>query len=392
MPPYKLLIIIGSQVSDMSCAKFTAQLKRGLAFMSYAVLKMFYLCALSVCGLCCKMEMFSFGAPAATGVGAQAAAPPTKKDEATRDWQARVSQLPDDYKDDGFEYRSMWVDEKTAVEWRRASCPLWDAEKGPSHLDAIQGEVGTCYFVCALSALAESPARVTCLHAGSNVAGTAHAIMFFFRGQWTGVIVDTFFPWSAAANKPLCCKSIANTAGPTMWPALYEKAWVKLISSGSGDYAKAEGGLPYYALHCLTGLPSRNVAVSEHSRDELWLTLLAARGDSAIVCASIKSLPLFGTCSPSLGSWPSRCLQWILEIGPRVRLLVGVFRDSSRGLLLLMTSPLALLGIGDILSYLWHSCTTGMLLTIHVSMWRKAVVGSVLDASKFTLLAWIGCY
>lgn len=102
----------------MSVTKFFTQVKNALALLSNAVLKLFYFCALSVCGACCNVSVFEFARPAAdAAVGAEAAAggAPATRDAVAAEWRARVAALPEDFKDDAFSYPTVWVDGETPV-------------------------------------------------------------------------------------------------------------------------------------------------------------------------------------------------------------------------------------------------------------------------------------
>jgi hypothetical protein len=305
----------------------------------------------------------------------------------------------------------------------------------------VQGQLGTCYFICALSTLAEDSKRVTQLYVGSNTDRSAHAVMFFMRGRWTGVIVDDLFPWFNGTGKPAACQSIGLEKNACVWPALFEKVCVVVVvvvvvisvpkinrtlfefvihefqrfdpgvgqsarqllrrrgrrsafvraaqldwtaSASCQDYrALARGAVVHSQsglvvglfisqflifrllciLNCAIELGLDCVfAFSSCFQIELSIPHVSqAQGDHTVLCAEIESLPLLTSCLPfSLNFCGifSHCAQWFMELGPVARLFYSAFRDLGTGLYLLVTAPFVLLG-ADIISYLWHSYTTG---------------------------------
>ena len=142
------------------------------------------------------------------------------------------------------------------------------------------------------------------------------------------------------------------------------------------SYSSIEGGLPSYALHVLSSLPTRHLDLIELSRDEIWAALCAAHGTSSIVCADIKTLPLLTGCLPfSCCSWFAWLGQWWMELGVPTRLLYFLCRDLGRALLLLVTLPFALFGdCVSALSYWWHINTSGLVETHAYSVLEAEIV------------------
>ncbi|MEC5172937.1 C2 family cysteine protease [Chryseobacterium nepalense] len=131
--------------------------------------------------------------------------------------------------------------------------------------DPIQGAIGNCYFIAAISAIAwaapytiEHKVRAT----GTGETDRTNAIQFFTKGGGkdaaTRLVEVTDNTIINASNNPVYCRS--NDAGE-IWPAVYEKAFAKWITNANddkpdisqtayGDPAKAVAQLtnktPYY--------------------------------------------------------------------------------------------------------------------------------------------------
>lgn len=349
------------------CGPVFDRLLSGFKKLANGCICLFSFLMTTIC--CCIFNTKFFAFPASTAVNCieldesegRSAYLKSQQDVAA-EARAHVQSIPADYADAQFQRSENWNSSffgSFAVEWRRSTrgIPLWEQEKGPAPNDVVQGRLGTCYFLCALSALAEDPERVKSLYAGTNSDGSAHAFIFFFRGRWVSVIVDDFLPWTKSSpSEPAACKSVLSKK--VAWPCFLEKAWAKLHG---GSYQSIEGGQPYYALHCLTGYAVMHVNIREQSTGDLWAMLKQARGSGdAIVCAGIESLPLFNCMPFSCNDSSSFLMKCCLSIGFRTRYLLFGLRDLALGLFLVATSPIAAFGINQILTTVWHSCTSGL--------------------------------
>jgi hypothetical protein len=348
------------------CGPIFDRLLAGLKRLANGCICIFSFLSLTICGCIFNTNFFTF--PASTTANCAdldesegRAAYFKLKQDIVAEARALVESLPLDYTDPQFQYPERWTSSffgSHALEWRRSGgIPLWVSECGPSPNDVVQGQLGTCYFLCALSALAEEPERVKSLYAGKNADGSAHAVVLFSRGKWVSVIVDDRFPWiKGSSGEPASCKSILSKH--VLWPCLFEKAWAKLHG---GSYQSIEGGQPYFALHCLTGYAVQHINIREHSTNDLWEMLKDAQGSGdAIICAGIESLPLFN-CSPiSCNDTSSLVMKCCLSFGVRTRYFLFGVRDIAIGSFLVLTSPFAAFGINQMLTALWHGCTTGL--------------------------------
>lgn len=118
--------------------------------------------------------------------------------------------------------------------------------------DIKQGKCGDCYFLSALSSLAEYPQRIKdiFLQNGLNKAGI-YAVQLYLCGEKHTVVVDDRFPFDTSKNKWAFSRT---SAGNEIWVLILEKAWAKVF----GSYQRIEAGTSDEAMHPLTGCPTKN--------------------------------------------------------------------------------------------------------------------------------------
>lgn len=136
------------------------------------------------------------------------------------------------------------------LKWRRAS-QIYPKQEvfidGIQPTDVEQGQLGDCYFLAVLSAMAENPERVKARFYTKHVNPVGiYLISLYINGYETPVIIDDYLP--VRHNRP----SFARSREGELWVILLEKAWAKV----HGSYARTESGLPSFAAtHCL-GVPT----------------------------------------------------------------------------------------------------------------------------------------
>jgi hypothetical protein len=122
-------------------------------------------------------------------------------------------------------------------------------EDGIEAADILQGNLGDCWFLSSLAALAEHPSLVEALippfSREYNDAGV-YFVRFCKNGLWTTVRVDDYIPCYPDSG-PIFSKSHGNE----LWVLLVEKAYAKL----HGSYLSIQTGQSYDALMDLTGAP-----------------------------------------------------------------------------------------------------------------------------------------
>lgn len=142
--------------------------------------------------------------------------------------------------------------------------------------DIKQGSMGNCYFLSALSVLAEHSQRITKLFVSDQINDSGvYGIYVNKNGAWTTVLVDDYFPCLGPSAGPAFSKS----NGSEMWVLLLEKAWAKLHSC----YEKIELGLTKDVLRDLTGAPCMVFTTEDPNA---WEKLLDAESKKYLLTAS----------------------------------------------------------------------------------------------------------
>ena len=140
------------------------------------------------------------------------------------------------------------------IQWKRPSeifnkekFDIFQGEIEPD--DIIQGALPNCYFLSALSSLAENPSRVRQLFITQQVNSAGiYVIRFFINGEFQDIVIDDQIPYDPESKGPAFSKSHLNE----LWVILLEKAWAKL----NGSYEMTRYGQSTTALIFLTGFPT----------------------------------------------------------------------------------------------------------------------------------------
>lgn len=150
--------------------------------------------------------------------------------------------------------------------------------------DVFQRELGDCYFLSALSALAEDPNRVKRLLTRKEASPNCKYIVNMFNeGEWRKIQLDDYVPSIDLGRGP---EPVFNcTKSNEIWAILLEKAWAKL----HGSYMAIEAGLSEEAFVALTGAPVRGMRIGNSqyavSPEHVWKTLLYGEFMNHIMCA-----------------------------------------------------------------------------------------------------------
>jgi hypothetical protein len=147
-----------------------------------------------------------------------------------------------------------------AVEWRDMGDYF---EEASEMLDPVQGALGDCYFIAALSSVAwartyviAQRTRATANENGSESNAFVDMIQFYNNGVPKMIEVTEKVPVNTPGNTYIYAHS-SDTG--EIWPAVYEKAYAKFRTNSSSDqpnYAPLAGGDPVGACAQLTGLQS----------------------------------------------------------------------------------------------------------------------------------------
>ena len=150
---------------------------------------------------------------------------------------------------------------------------------GISTTDIYQGALGDCYFLSAISAVAEYPERIGRLlvEVKSNDK-KVFGIGLCICGTWRLVILDDFFP--IKNGKIAFCHS----EDAEIWAMLLEKAYAKVYK---GYWNIGTGGFAEDALKDITGAPTEFFMINENPRSnelkKLWERLYKADQEKNIM-------------------------------------------------------------------------------------------------------------
>lgn len=151
--------------------------------------------------------------------------------------------------------------------------------------DIAQGILGVCYFLSALSALAEFPSRLTQVFVNehSNKYGV-YGMTLYIKGIPVEIVIDDYIPCfgdKKNQNQPLFSKP----KGKELWVLLAEKAWAKVYK----NYVACEAGFMDEALEYLLGTPTMRHLTSELDVDEISAILAEADRKKYVICAATNS-------------------------------------------------------------------------------------------------------
>lgn len=136
---------------------------------------------------------------------------------------------------------------------------------GPSATDIRQGDIGDCYFVAALSAVADANPEFIKDMITDNGQGV-YTVRFFKNGKPIYVKVDGDLPQTESGRLIYGRSTQKNE----LWVSLVEKAYAKL----KGSYQKiGHGGYTQNVLSALTGKEATSYKHKYKSTGKLWSIL-----------------------------------------------------------------------------------------------------------------------
>ena len=148
--------------------------------------------------------------------------------------------------------------------------------------DIEQGGLGDCYFLAAISAIAEFPERLERLFLTKTYQQNGiYVVAMCIDGIWQDVVMDDKIPCTKYSKKPAFNRSKSNE----LWVILLEKAWAKV----HGGYMNIAAGLTREALRDLTGASAITYFTSR-KREELWEKLVEANANKHIMTAGSDDL------------------------------------------------------------------------------------------------------
>jgi len=153
--------------------------------------------------------------------------------------------------------------------WRRATqdptAKIFFGTVNPT--DLIQGALGDCYLLSAVSVMGEKNIRLCIKSKEEDASSGAFLVKMFKGGEYEEyVIIDDYFPVGRDGNW-LFAQSDSENKNTTleMWPMIIEKAYAKLYKS----YERIEGGKVHIALAELTGGIPQYIKITDSIQDNL---------------------------------------------------------------------------------------------------------------------------
>ncbi|WIX98520.1 C2 family cysteine protease [Amycolatopsis mongoliensis] len=148
-------------------------------------------------------------------------------------------------------------------------------EEAGEFFDPVQGGLGDCYFIAALSAVAW--ARPYVIANRPRVTGPQQQDFVdhidFYSGGLKAIEVSERMPLVQGSHAWIYARS---SEPGEIWPAVYEKAYAKWKTGDATDepdYGPIAGGWPVIATTELTGLPGQTTTCGDVSADDIWATV-----------------------------------------------------------------------------------------------------------------------
>ncbi|XP_067136399.1 calpain-D-like [Centruroides vittatus] len=245
--------------------------------------------------------------------------------------------------------------DETETDWVMIRYPLEAS-------DIIQGSLGNCWFVSALTVLVKQPQLLERIIVTKNICPEgAYQFQLYKNGYWKSVVVDDLLPCDADGFL-----LYSEAKRKQLWVSLIEKAAAKLY----GCYEALESGRVIDGLQILTGAPCENIILNsstteeEIDKDFIWAQLLSM----------YSAKFLFGATSG--GGNNSQLNEHYYKIGliPRhAYSVLHIFHDDNLRLLCLRNP--------------WANCVWKGNWSTHSRMWtsklRKKLMPSDSDESSF---------
>ncbi|CAK0863783.1 unnamed protein product [Prorocentrum cordatum] len=173
----------------------------------------------------------------------------------------------------------------------RASKPGWKLFRGAPQADDVrQGELGDCWFLSSLAALAEFEegrfVRALLPEQTELSPAGAYVVHLCLGGRWRSVLVDDRLPCIGGQGFYTQLAYCA-TGRLQLWASLIEKGFAKAC----GSYEAVRGGQANQALSVLTGWPCTTINFDRHGFDPevLWATLCSSKAAGFLMTCSTGS-------------------------------------------------------------------------------------------------------
>jgi len=147
--------------------------------------------------------------------------------------------------------------------------------EGGEYFDPVQGAVGDCYLIAALSSIAWASPYVIAQRTratGQSQQAFVDMIQFYQSpgSQPANIEISEEMPLRSGSYGFVYCRS---SESGEIWPAAYEKAYAKWKTSDSSDrpnITSIAGGDPVRATSELNNLPRYYYATSNRTAENLW--------------------------------------------------------------------------------------------------------------------------
>ncbi|XP_076118272.1 calpain-15-like [Mytilus galloprovincialis] len=164
----------------------------------------------------------------------------------------------------------------------------WKVYDKPSANDIIQGEIGNCWFICALAVVAERKNLLERIVVTKEYCPEgAYVVRLCKDGIWKTVVLDDYFP----VDQHQRLKYSTARKGQ-LWVPLIEKAAAKI----HGCYQALGSGRTVESLALLTGEPCEHLSLNEKQdlsktidNTLIWSKLTDARDCGYLMCTSCEA-------------------------------------------------------------------------------------------------------
>jgi len=182
------------------------------------------------------------------------------------------------------------------IQWKRLAevykqkkLTLCSDKIGPH--DVNQGKLKNCYFLSALSVLAEKRLFVQRLFETKEVTPTGcYSVWICDSGEWKNIIIDDYIPCITKKNQLI--PYFSRIKGNDIWVSLLEKVYAKLY----GHYFTVHSGYIAEALPALTGAPVLSLKYKskchQNFTEQLWSFITQNLEKGSLICANCHDNPL----------------------------------------------------------------------------------------------------
>lgn len=149
--------------------------------------------------------------------------------------------------------------------------------------DVDQGELGDCWILSSITALAEHPHRVEKLLVTQRVNDVGlFQVQLCVRGIWRTITLDEYIPcYPRGGPKFTKCKE------QELWVSFVEKAFAKTY----GSYERCIEGDASNGMTTLTGCPVRTIRFKDRNEEQIWAQLMESAATEDDLLTVSTSLP-----------------------------------------------------------------------------------------------------